>query len=208
MTTSIRLLETIRDAADAFGTAQPADLLKNARMKRNALVRAVGDLAGRGLVEIDRETGAVSLTVGGRAELFAHAPTLAPNVGRPYRSAGHALAPGLASAPQPAAPVDRPAMPRGAGMTAAAARAAVTQTKDTAIAVIKRQAAKKATKAAPKSSAKSASRPRERAGSLEPMTAAAMPAIRPKRAVRKARSKKAAAKRPPARRSGPGRKGT
>ncbi len=49
MTQSARLLAAVRDAADVTGAAQPADLLTHAGMDRNALVRAMGDLAALGL---------------------------------------------------------------------------------------------------------------------------------------------------------------
>ncbi len=154
MMRSSGLLKVIRDAADAFGTAQLGILLQSAGLKRPGLVRALADLARRGLVEIDRDSGAVSLTVSGRAELFAHAPTLGPNIGRPYQPAGYALTPAAA-----AAPLQPPA-----SLTGKAAAAAVKQARDTAAAVVRRQAARKAASAAKKSAKPKAAAPAQRTG--------------------------------------------
>ena len=97
MTATVRFLTIIRDAADPFGTAQPAELLKAAHMDRNALARGIGDLAKKGLVEIDEDSGAVSLTLSGRRELLAQGPPL-PSTPRPLLTAG------IGTAPQPEPP--------------------------------------------------------------------------------------------------------
>ena len=68
MANTVRFLVIVRDATDAFGTAWPADLLKAARMDRNTLARGIGELAKQGLVEINADSGAVSLTLSGRRE--------------------------------------------------------------------------------------------------------------------------------------------
>lgn len=142
MTRVSRLTQTIRDVADAAGTAQPAALLKATRMDRHALVRAIGGLARRGLVTIDKASGAVSLTPAGRASLAEAGGTI--EAGAQARPAGYALLPDATAAARPAARGgDRQSGSKRAALPAPVAVAAVKQIKDVAVAIRRRRVGKK-----------------------------------------------------------------
>ena len=63
-----RVLEAIRDAADPFA-ARPEDCLKRLRVDQRGFVRMVGQLQKGGLVDVDDESGALSLTDAGTVAL-------------------------------------------------------------------------------------------------------------------------------------------
>jgi len=187
MTRVSRLTQTIRDVADAAGTAQPAALLKATGMDRHALVRTIGGLARRGLVTIDKASGAVSLTPAGRASLAEAGAAI--GAGAQARPAGYALLPDAMAADRTAGSSGRGGNSRSrskrAALPTSVAAAAVKQIKDVAVAIRRRRASKK-------SASPTSSRTRDAGPARKPKAKRGAPGV--DRATPKKRAKPAAAR--------------